>query len=66
MTIKFLSVHTGPKHSPCFLSQQEIFLQLSGAEFLAFLLEENAESFIILKLLSHMMFSELQMALQES
>jgi hypothetical protein len=30
MTIKFLSVHTSTKHSPCFLSHQEIFLQLSG------------------------------------
>jgi hypothetical protein len=48
------------KHSPCFLSEQEIF-QLSVAEFLAFLLQENAESFITLNiLLSHMMFCRLQ------
>jgi hypothetical protein len=47
---KFLSAHTSTKHSPCFLSQQEIFLQLSVAEFLAFLLQENAESFVTLKL----------------
>ena len=50
MTIKFLSVHTSTKHSPSFLSQQEMFLQLSVAEFAEFLLQENAESFITLKL----------------
>jgi hypothetical protein len=44
-------------------SQQEIFFPLSAAQFLAFLLQENAESFITLKLLSlsHMTFTELQM-----
>jgi hypothetical protein len=47
---KSLSVHTSTKHSPCFLSQQEIFLQLSVGEFLALLFKENAESFITLKI----------------
>jgi hypothetical protein len=53
MTIIFLSVHTSTKHSPSFLSRQETLLQLSVAEFMAFLLQENAEFFTTLKLFYH-------------
>jgi hypothetical protein len=44
-TIKFLSVHTSMKHSQCFLSQQEMFLQLSAVKFSALLLQENSDIF---------------------
>jgi hypothetical protein len=46
-------MHTNTNHSPYSLSQQEIFLQLSAAQFLALLLQENAESFVTLDLLYH-------------
>jgi hypothetical protein len=42
------------KHSQWFLSQQEIFLQLSAVQFLALLLQGNAPSFVTLKLVYHM------------
>jgi hypothetical protein len=56
MTIKILSVHTSTKHSQSFLSQQEMFLQLSAIQFLALLLQENTESFVTLKPVYHMIY----------
>jgi hypothetical protein len=47
-------------HSPYFLSLQAIFLQLSGVQFLPLLLQENAESFIILKVVYHITFCGVQ------
>jgi hypothetical protein len=48
MTITFFCVH---KHKTLtfFLSEQEMFLQLSIAEFLEYLLQENAKSFTTLE-----------------
>ena len=46
-------MHTGTKYSPWFLSQQEIFLQLCVAQFLAVSLQENAESLVTLKPVYH-------------
>jgi hypothetical protein len=54
MKIKFLSVQTSMKHSQSFLSKQEMFLQLSAVQFMPFLLQENAESFLTLKPVYHM------------
>jgi hypothetical protein len=44
------SMYTSTEHLPSFLSQQEIFLHLSVAEFLVYLLQENVKSFLTFKL----------------
>jgi hypothetical protein len=44
---KFLPVQTNTKHSPSFLSQLEILLQLAAVQFVALLLKENVDSFLL-------------------
>jgi hypothetical protein len=43
----FLPVQTNTKHSPWFLSLQEILLQLAAVQVVALLLKENVDSFLL-------------------
>jgi hypothetical protein len=52
-TVKLFSGDTSIEHSPSFLLQLEIFLQLSVLQFLALLLQQTAQSFVSLKLDHH-------------
>jgi hypothetical protein len=47
---KFFSVDRSTNHSPCFLLQQETFLQPIEVQVLGLLLQDNAEYYVTFKL----------------
>jgi hypothetical protein len=54
MKIKTLfPLQTITKHSPCFPSDHEIFLELFAVELFALLLQENAEFFVTFNIVPH-------------